>query len=251
MLRTLHYSEGRSREIIESHLSAGRPERALAELTPVDLARFFGNFRRFENRGGRLPPPAGAGLPGHPPPRVTALMPWFRMSSEVWIVTSLTKENVERVCPEAIAGPLEALRWAAANVIEERFRLPHLRYGVIVFAGLGYAPPDGCDLDLIWRAWQAPVFVQFRGVYGEMLAAECEAHSGLHVRPDEAIFESRPDLHPELLVTSLRNLRYPVARLATGMTATLEHAPCGCGLATPRLRLLRLAEHSAHFLPVR
>ncbi len=240
MLRTRHYA-CRS-DVIEAHLRGLHPEGAFAALDPVGLSQFFDEFPRFENRRARLPPPAGIGLPGEPPPRVTALMPWFHMAPEVGIVTSLTRESVERARPEAIAGPLEALRWAAANAIEERIQLPHLRYGVVVFAGLGYAPPGERDLDLLWRAWQAPAFVQFRGLYGEILAAECEARCGLHVRAEAAIFESRPDLHPELLVTSLANRRYPVARLATGMTATLDHSPCGCGLAAPRLRVLRPAE---------
>jgi hypothetical protein len=88
--------------------------------------------------------------------------------------------------------------------------------------------------------------VQFRGFHGELLAAECEAHDGLHIDPLAALFE---DTREGLLVTSLGNHRYPVLRLISGFRATIEHRSCDCGLETPRL--LNLAHAGASAEPLR
>ncbi len=66
----------------------------------------------------------------------------------------------------------------------------------------------------LWRAFRVPVFEQIIGENGALLAAECEAHAGLHI-------ESR---------------KLEVAGLS------LESAPCGCGRTTPRIRRQGQAE---------
>jgi hypothetical protein len=59
----------------------------------------------------------------------------------------------------------------------------------------------------LWQAFRVPVFEQIVGENGALLAAECEAHAGLHIE------SSRLDL----------------ARLS------VENTPCGCGRKTPRI----------------
>ena len=63
------------------------------------------------------------------------------------------------------------------------------------------------DRERLWQAFHVPVFEQIIGPNGELLAAECEAHDGLHV---------------EVPGLSLDGYR-------------LEVAQCGCGRAAPRL----------------
>jgi len=60
----------------------------------------------------------------------------------------------------------------------------------------------------LWRAFRVPVFEQIIGPDGELLAAECEAHDGLHIE-----------------IPGLSWSGYQ-----------LEMSPCGCGRKTPRLQ---------------
>lgn len=125
---------------------------------------------------------------------------------------------------DTLAGPAAMLRRLAAT--------GPLRYPCIAFSGGSYDPLNEEDREFLWRCFRVPVFEQLVGFRGEVLAEECEAHCGLHVREDAAIFE---DYSGELVVTSLQTLRYPVIRLRTGMSGHLEHRPCGCGASSPRL----------------
>jgi phenylacetate-coenzyme A ligase PaaK-like adenylate-forming protein len=69
-----------------------------------------------------------------------------------------------------------------------------------------------------------------------LLAEECEAHDGLHVIGEAAIFERRGQ---ELVVTSLLALRKPVLRVLTGLTGEIERGLCPCG--RPGERLIQVA----------
>ncbi len=60
----------------------------------------------------------------------------------------------------------------------------------------------------LWRAFRVPVFEQVIGEHGVLLAAECEAHAGLHIESPRFDVGSRE----------------------------IENALCGCGRQTPRLK---------------
>lgn len=132
---------------------------------------------------------------------------------------------------DTLAGPVPILRQVAAAARP-------LRFPCIAFTGPVHGMLSGDDRDLLWRAFRVPVFEQLLGVHGEVLAEECEAHDGLHVREEDVLFESFGD---ELAVTSLRALRYPVFRLRMGLSGRLERSPCGCGLSSPRLLDIHIA----------
>jgi hypothetical protein len=66
----------------------------------------------------------------------------------------------------------------------------------------------------LWLAFRVPVFEQLIGKDGALLAAECEAHSGLHIESPK--LESQ---RPEIAGWSV------------------ENGPCGCGRKTPRIRV--------------
>jgi hypothetical protein len=66
----------------------------------------------------------------------------------------------------------------------------------------------------LWRAFRVPIFEQIIGGNGELLAAECEAHDGLHIEA-------------------------PKLRVAGWF---IESAPCGCGRNTPRLKPVQQIE---------
>ncbi|MDX2151991.1 MAG: hypothetical protein SFV54_14730 [Bryobacteraceae bacterium] len=126
--------------------------------------------------------------------------------------------------PEALAGPFDVLRQLS------RRKLDGLRQSIIVFRTLEEGRLTDSERDELWRAFELPVFEQLRAPGGELLAAECEAHQGLHLDGREAIVEfDDTRTPPEALFTSLLNLRQPQIRLALGWSLQLDHSPCACG----------------------
>jgi len=111
--------------------------------------------------------------------------------------------------PAAIAGTWRQMEALLAH------KIASLTHALIVLA----RPDDSLqakDLLLtmeqrqqLWSAFRVPVFEQIIGENGALLAAECEAHSGLHKES------------PKLEVAGL----------------IIEGGPCGCGRITPRIRL--------------
>ncbi len=67
------------------------------------------------------------------------------------------------------------------------------------------------DRENLWSAFRVPVFEQVIGKSGKLLAAECEAHDGLHIASPAL------PLHRE----------------------SLDDSPCPCGRKTPRIGVTR------------
>jgi hypothetical protein len=145
----------------------------------------------------------------------------------------LSAEGLRAFAPQSLAAPLDTLRAAG---VETPGHGP-LRNAVIVFTGILEGPLMTEDADSFWRRYQVPVFEQFLGLDGELLAWECEMHHGLHVREEAAYFESGDQ--DRLAVSFLANPRLPLLRLETGLTGRLIAEPCPCGDESPRLVDLR------------
>ena len=210
---------------------------SLEDVEPVTASAVFARFREFENPHASKPGPALLASPWTPDPRVAALAPWFPMNVTL-VLPEFHPAELMAVAPEALAAPIDTLRPLAALALQTGYSLPALRFGAIALTGVGRAVPTAADHDLLWRAFQVPLYTQFRGFHGELLASECELHEGLHIHPTAADFEQTPD---GLLVTSITNLRYPILRLNSGFHARIETEPCPCGLSTPRLQGLTAA----------
>jgi hypothetical protein len=73
---------------------------------------------------------------------------------------------------------------------------------------------SAAERERLWRAFRVPIFEQIIGPDGELLAAECEAHDGLHVEAAGFSWDAY----------------------------RMERAPCGCGRKTPRLTSIQPAE---------
>jgi len=86
-------------------------------------------------------------------------------------------------------------------------RIPSLTHALIVLARPGDTLLTLEQRQGLWRAFRVPVFEQIIGENGALLAAECEAHAGLHIQS------------PKLDVAGL----------------SIENGPCGCGRTTPRI----------------
>jgi len=135
--------------------------------------------------------------PSTPAPRTAILTAGFRETKLVRIFPRGGSERIRRFQPGSIAGPLEQLRILASDSWP-------LEQALVVFTysgSFGLAPQDR---ESLWKAFSVPVFEQYLGPGNKLLAAECDAHSGLHV---VAGCEEFP----------------------------LDHEVCACGSRTPRL----------------
>jgi len=204
----------------------------LEVLPEIDLLEFLCHTERYAVAGveadrQRLRYPLGDA------PRTAVVGRKVEESRKVRCFAGLHSDRLREFAPQALAAPLDALR---ATKGEPAVHAP-LRNAVIVFSGILEGPLTVADSDSLWRRFQVPVFEQFLGMDGELLAWECEVHHGLHVREEAAYFESEAE--ERLLVSFLANRRLPLFRLDTGLAGKLVHEPCPCGDSAPRLVDLR------------
>jgi hypothetical protein len=141
--------------------------------------------------------------PLEPAPRTAVLVPWFR-----------NNPVVQAIAAQALAGTLEQLLALAGTA--------QPTHALIVVGRTQHPRLRETDRDRLWQAFRVPVFEQIIGRAGELLAAECDAHDGLHV------------LSPKLSLEGER----------------IDASPCACGRKTPRLMAAEIAElvrHAAAF----
>jgi hypothetical protein len=150
--------------------------------------------------------------PISPAPRTAVLAPWFRAArltaGTVRVFQDGWNQEAAGFAPAAVAGTLEQI-CALAQI-----QIPSLTHALIVLARPSGRRLTENDRERLWQDFRLPVFEQIIGPSGELLAAECEAHDGLHVESSDL------PLGPE----------------------TLDTAPCPCGRKTPRVGVARGAE---------
>lgn len=129
-------------------------------------------------------------------PRTAVLVPWFRAKDNVRVFEEGWSPEVAAFQPEAIVATREQL-----------LSLPRtdVSHALVAVALPGQPWLSSADRDQLWRAFGVPVFQQLVTESGELLAAECEAHDGLHLHAPEV---------PGYALDATR---------------------CACGLAIPRL----------------
>ena len=112
--------------------------------------------------------------PMNPTPRTAILAPGFQESKLVRVFPQGWNAEAARFEPSSIAGPVEQLRKLTKLDLG-------LRHAVIVFTYSGEACLSDDDRDSFWEAFGVPVFEQYLGRGNELLAVECDAHTGLHL----------------------------------------------------------------------
>lgn len=137
-----------------------------------------------------------------PAPPTAVLVPWFRSSGVVRVFSEGWSAAAAAYAPAAIVGT-----WAQLEALLPE-KIPSLSFALIVVA-----QPEDALITLahrrkLWSAFGVPVFQQIVGPKGLLLAAECEAHDGLHIESPKLALDGR----------------------------VVEPAVCGCGRATPRLK---------------
>ena len=93
---------------------------------------------------------------------------------------------------------------------------------------------------VIERVFERPVFDRYGNREFGAIAAECDAHAGLHLNLGDMIVDvDSPDPYTEpgaLVVTYLRNGAMPFLRYKTGDLGLLAPpGSCCCGRTTPRM----------------
>lgn len=132
-----------------------------------------------------------------------------------------------------LAATPGALRRIIAAVEARAMALPRLSEAVVVLQGAEEGVLFPGERDMIWRSLGVPVFEQWLGLDGELIAAECGMHQGLHFQYGRAELEER---HNELIVTSWFGLRTPVLRLRTPWQSEVDTRVCRCGDERPLLK---------------
>jgi len=216
-------------------------EPALRRLAPVELEDYWANRADFHNPGASPPDAQVLLYPLEPLPRVAILVPGFRETGIIRVFDWQELSRLRRFQAEVIAAPASVLRELA------RKGPPALTHAVIVFTGVSTAELTQTDRDLLWEAFQVPVFEQFLGPDGRVIAWECQAHNGLHLRSENAILEFPAGSRlSELYLTSLTDLCHPALRLATRFHAIVSEQPCECGRSERRLMTVRRMAVTEH-----
>jgi hypothetical protein len=137
-----------------------------------------------------------------PAPKTAVLVPWFRPGGLVRVFGAGWTEETGAFAPCAIAAtPLQLAALIAAKTSPPTHPL-------IALTRAGDPRITDADRRELWAAFGVPVFEQIVGERGELLAAECEAHEGLHIESEKF------PLNNEMM---------------------LDWSACGCGRKTPRL----------------
>ncbi len=215
-------------------------EEALARLPRAEPGQVRLDSPAMLNWASRAGRPQDLFWPLPRPGRTAVLGAGFRWRPGVRAFRGAALSRLARFDPDALAGPVFELQRVADGIADGWIRRLPLRHSVLAFVILRHAFLSDETRHLLWRIFKVPIFGQIHGLGGELLAWECEAHEGYHIEEHCAIFEL--DGHgggPELLATSLVGRRRPAIRLATGLTAGIEDATCGCGQKGRRLVNLR------------
>lgn len=160
--------------------------------------------------------------------RVALVDAGFRAEPGMHACTSGDQRGLAKFGPESMVLPVQTAVAFAQQKLNGSLELPSLKSAIVVLTSLDAGEAGlltGRHRDLLWRAFELPVFEQLRGPDGRIIARECEVHDGLHM--EAASLGAR---HGELMLEGR----------ATGCAAEVTHEHCDCGLTLPRMRDLAL-----------
>jgi hypothetical protein len=143
-----------------------------------------------------------------PAPKTAVLINGFRSTANIRVFENGWNEEAAAFAPAAIA--------ATPSQLHALPSIPSLRNALIALVRPNEPSLSEEDRERLWRTFRVPVFEQRIDESCTLLAAECEAHDGLHIESSE---------------------------VSPREGEQLETAPCGCGRTTPRLVALQRAEN--------
>lgn len=143
------------------------------------------------------------------PSRLALIDAEFHLAAHMRAFDSSNLRGLIGYAPDAMALPLDTALSLADLKLRGLLELPSLKLAIVVFTSAGvHGAFESHHRDLLWKAFGLPVFEQFRGPNGRVIARECEVHNGLHLEMSAEV-----------------------------PGAEIIDEPCDCGLETPRLRL--------------
>jgi hypothetical protein len=208
-------------------------EEALQKLPRMDWAEFQGSPADFYNPAAPAPALQRLRYPTNHRIRTAVLGPRLVESASVRVFQPGWIEAIREFRPEALAGPVSVLMRLAEAARHAGEAIPTVTHAIVAFTGLEHGVLTEAGRDTLWQVFEVPIFEQYLGADGSLLAWECEAHAGLHTIEDNAIVEQSPD--SELILTSLTDRRHPTIRLVTSLAVRLQPGACECGQPGPRL----------------
>ena len=211
----------------------GSIEEALQQLPCLDWAEFQGNAADFYNPAAPAPALQRLRYPTNHQIRTAVLGPRLVESASVRVFRPDWIEQIREFRPEALAGPATVLLRLAEAGRQGGETIPSVTRAIVAFTGLEHGTLTDAERDMLWEVFEVPIFEQYLGADGSLLAWECEAHEGLHTVQDNAIVEHLPN--SGVVLTSLTDRRRPTIRLVTSLAARLEPGICECGQPGPRL----------------
>ena len=108
-----------------------------------------------------------------PAPRTAVLAACFRSKGPVRVFPNGWDEEAARFAPQSVAGRLEQLEALKGIAIPT--------HALIVIRNQWEERVSVQARERLWRAFRVPLFEQIVDEDGTLLAAECEAHEGLHL----------------------------------------------------------------------
>ncbi len=124
--------------------------------------------------------------PLQPEPKTAILIPGFRESKRVRVFPGGWDEETAHYRPAVVGAPVEDLIRLARSW-DERWERP--RRALVAFSFEHGESPSETDKDELWDRFGVPLFEQCLNFRRELIAAECEAHEGLHLAPQFAGLE--------------------------------------------------------------
>lgn len=225
--------------------SEDRLARLRRVLDKIDPNRISGDWRSLSAEAALsllepTPPPERRGVarpqplrfPLRSPRRIAVLRPGFTMPPNAREFPASQLAAISAYEPDALVVPLNSALLLAEQKLNGRFDLPSLQTALGVVTRIDDSPLAAHHRELLWRAFEVPVFEMLVSWDGAVIASECEVHDGLHVDTDIVIPTLRDE---ELLVTHLNHLEPPVVLARTGYTGLIRDGHCDCGVTSVRL----------------
>jgi len=174
------------------------------------------------------------------PGRIAVLLPGFKLPGNIREFAAPNTAGFRSYAPNALVAPLNTALLLADDKTRGRLDLATLDTAIVVATRIDDSPLAPHHRELLWNAFQVPVFEMLLGWDGSVIGWECEVHQGLHLDPDRTLATIREG---ELLLTDLTNPEAPVVLARTGYSANLIADPCDCGQTSPRVLLGDVEDH--------
>jgi hypothetical protein len=194
-------------------------------------------FPKLQFRNGTKTP-ASRVLPFPAAPQLrTALLSELKCFDAIAFYSQSRWRQVDAYAPHILAGKTADLSAFAQMCFAGTCGAGTINTGVFALTEAGDDPLSDSTRLMLWRAFRAPVQEVFIDRSSGVLASECEARSGWHIRHRELRF----NLQTSQIVLQ-KNGRTGNS-VSTGLMASGLDGTCPCGDDAPLIRDIRRAQH--------